>query len=231
MDLAKDLPPCTLNGCTYRHVLIVVDRLTKQRIFKPLQTKETSELVEVMHRRVFCEFGLPCLIISDHGSAFVSHFWRRYCARYNVSTKLSSANHPETDGQSENAVKGLKNYLRAYVNYAQDDWAWFLPDAQFAANNQVSETTGMTPFFACHAYHPRTGSEPPGIYGDPPNHPQALAADQLVQHTREIMEFLQDEIAWAQGSYEYYANQQRQPHPRYNVGDLVYVDARHFNLQ
>jgi hypothetical protein len=129
MDLAEDLPPCTLNNRTYRHVLIVVGRLTKQRIFEPLQTKETSELVEVMHRRVFCEFGLPRSIISDRGSAFISHFWRRYCARHHVSVKLSSANHPETDGQSENAVKGLKNYLRAYINYAQDDWAWFLPDA------------------------------------------------------------------------------------------------------
>jgi hypothetical protein len=71
-----------------------------------------------MHRRVFCKFRLPRLIISDRGSAFVSHFWRRYYARYHVSVKLSSANHPETDGQSENAVKGLKNYLRAYINYA-----------------------------------------------------------------------------------------------------------------
>jgi hypothetical protein len=74
MDLAEDLPPCMLNGRTYRHVLIVVDCLTKQRIFELLQTKETSKLVEVMHRRVFCEFGLPRLIISDHGSAFTSHF-------------------------------------------------------------------------------------------------------------------------------------------------------------
>jgi hypothetical protein len=74
MDLAEDLPPCTLNNRTYRYVLIVVDRLTKQRIFELLQTKETSELVEVMHRRVFCEFGLPRLIILDRGSAFISHF-------------------------------------------------------------------------------------------------------------------------------------------------------------
>jgi hypothetical protein len=74
MDLAEDLPPCTLNGRMYRHVLIIVDRLTKQRIFEPLQTKETSKLVEVMYRRVFYKFGLPRSIISDRGSAFVSHF-------------------------------------------------------------------------------------------------------------------------------------------------------------
>jgi hypothetical protein len=92
-----------------------------------------------MHHHVFYEFRLPCSIISDRGSAFVSHFWRHfwrhYCARYHVSIKLSSANHPETNGQSKNAIKGLKNYLHAYINYAQDDWAWFLPDAQFTVNN------------------------------------------------------------------------------------------------
>jgi hypothetical protein len=126
-----------------------------------------------MHCHVFYKFGLPCLIILDHGSAFMSHFWCHYYARYHVFIKLLSANHPETNGQSENAIKGLKNYLHAYINYAQDNWAWFLPNAQFAVNNQVSKTTGMTPFFACHAYHPRTGAEPPGLYGDPapPNHP------------------------------------------------------------
>jgi hypothetical protein len=57
-------------------------------------------------------------------------------------------------------------------------------------NNNISKITSMTPFFAYHAYHPRTGAEPPGMYGDPLNHPQALAADQLVQRTRKIIEFL-----------------------------------------
>jgi hypothetical protein len=74
MDLAEDLPPCMLNGRTYRHVLIIINRLIKQQIFEPLQTKETSELVEVMYRHAFCEFRLPCLIILDRGSAFLSYF-------------------------------------------------------------------------------------------------------------------------------------------------------------
>ncbi|THC87525.1 hypothetical protein EYZ11_013030 [Aspergillus tanneri] len=230
MDYAEDLPPCTRSGRVYRHVLVVVDRLTKQRIFEPMQTKEVTELVEVMHRRVFSEYGLPRSIVSDRGRAFTSYFWRRYCARYKIKVKLSTAHHPETDGQSENAIKHLKNYLRAFINFTQDDWVDHLPDAQLAANTQTSESTGMTPFFANHGYHPRTGVEPPGMFDDP-THPQMLAADKLIQRTEEVNQLLQTELTWAQEAYERHANKYRQPHPAYQVGDCVFVDARHFTLQ
>ena len=110
-------------------------QLTKSRILEPTRTKGVEELVEVMHRRVFCPHGLPFSIVSDRGSAFVSRFWRRYCERYRTKLKLSSAHHPETDGQTEIANKIVKNYFRSFINYAQDDWVDWIPDAEFAVNN------------------------------------------------------------------------------------------------
>jgi hypothetical protein len=71
--------------------------------------------------------------------------------------KLSPAHHPETDGQTENANKVMKTYLRNYINYTQNNWVDFLPDAEFAANNMTNASTGMTPFFINNGYHPRTG--------------------------------------------------------------------------
>lgn len=227
VDYIQDLPPCKRNGRTYRNILIIVDRLTKGRIYEPTETRSMKELLEVMHRRVFCTKGLPRSIVSDRGRSFVSRFWNRYCQRYRVRIKLSSANHPETDGQSEIAVKICKTFLRSYINYTQDDWLDFLPDAEFTANNSVSETTGMTPFFAELGYHPRTGAEPPGIY-DGPGRPEIESADQLVNRTEAIREWLQDEIVWAQEEHQRHANKHRQPHPEYRLGDEVYVDARHF---
>jgi hypothetical protein len=53
----------------------------------------------------------------------------------------------------------MEQYLRAYVNYLQDDWADWLPAAEFAANNRTSETTGVTPFYAIYGYHLRFGVE------------------------------------------------------------------------
>ena len=141
MDYIEDLPPCRRHGSTYRHNLVIVDRLTKARIIEPMRTKGMEELTEVMHRRVFSVKGLPRTIVSDRGTAFVSRFWRRYCERYSVKIKLSTAHHAETDGQTEIANKLLKNFLRSFVNYAQDDWVDWVPDAEFTANNHVNEST------------------------------------------------------------------------------------------
>jgi hypothetical protein len=49
----------------------------------------------------------------------------------------------------------IEQYLRAYVNYLQDDWADWLPLAEFAANNQASETIGALPFFANKGFTPQ----------------------------------------------------------------------------
>jgi transposase InsO family protein len=228
MDLIEDVPACIRRGQTFRHCLVVVDRLSKDRIYEPLERKTVDCLVEAIHRRVFCTTRLPRSIVSDRGSQFVSHFWRRYCQRYGVSIKLSSAHHPETDGQTENANKILKNYLRAYIDYLQDNWVDYLPDAQFAVNNWVNESIGMSPFFANRGYHPRMGTEPPGTY-DIATHREIERADEIIQRTEKIREWLQDELTWAQEAYTRYANVHRQPHPEYRIGDLVYVDARNFS--
>jgi hypothetical protein len=53
----------------------------------------------------------------------------------------------------------MEQYLSAYVNYEQDDWARFLPIAEFAANNHVSETTGISPFFANYGLNPKIDFE------------------------------------------------------------------------
>jgi len=76
IDYIEDLP-CRRNGRPYRNILVVVDRFTKARIMEPTMTRGVAELVEIMHRRVFCVKGLPRSIVSDRDSAFVSRFWQR----------------------------------------------------------------------------------------------------------------------------------------------------------
>jgi hypothetical protein len=62
--------------------------------------------------------------------------------------------HPQTDGQTERMNTIMEQYLRAHVNYLQDDWAEWLPLAEFPANNQASETTGSSPFFVNKGFNP-----------------------------------------------------------------------------
>ena len=99
--------------------------------------------------------------------------------------------------------------------------------AKFTANNHVNESTRMTLFFADNGFHPCTGVEPAQSYQGSQK-AELLAADKIVANQKERLSYLWDQLTWAQQEQAYWANKQRQPHPELNVGDMVYVDARHF---
>jgi hypothetical protein len=71
-----------------------------------------------------------------------------------IKSALSTAYHPEMDGQTERVNQILEQYLRCYVNYLQDNWSELLLLAEFAYNNTPQDSIGMTPFFANKGYHP-----------------------------------------------------------------------------
>ena len=68
------------------------------------------------------------------------------CTILNIDQNLSTAYHPQTDGQSEQANQWIEQYLRIYGNSEQNDWATLLPLAQYVHNTWVNESTGQTPF-------------------------------------------------------------------------------------
>ena len=121
----------------------------------------------------------------------------------------------------------MKNYLRAYVSYTQDNWVDYPSDAEFAANNHVNVSTGMTPFIADHGFHPRCGIEPPGTY-EGKGKAEILHADKMIERQEAMRTWLRDQLAWAQEEQTRHANKGRQPHPEYKIGDMVYVNAKHF---
>ena len=99
--------------------------------------------------------GLPLEVISDRGTQFTSHFWKRFLELLGIKRCLSSAYHPQSDGQSERANQVLQQYLRCFVSYHQDDWVSLLPLAEFSFNNTLNASTGFTPFFLNSGFHPR----------------------------------------------------------------------------
>ena len=130
-------------------ILVVVDRLSKMHHLVACRTTiDVPTLVELYLRHIWKHHGLPLTITTDRGTQFTSEFWKSVCQCLHVTRKLSTAFHPQTDGQTERINAIMEQYLRAYVNYQQDDWSLWLPMAEFAANNHASETTGVSPFFA-----------------------------------------------------------------------------------
>jgi len=120
MDHLVDLPPCKRNGRIYRHVLVVVDRLTKMRHCMPVTSLDTDELTETFVQHIYRLHGAPEPIVSDRGSAFVSAFWRRLSDRLATALHPSSAFNPQTDGQTEIVNAAINKFLRAYVSFTQD---------------------------------------------------------------------------------------------------------------
>jgi hypothetical protein len=122
IDYITHLPLCTDNGRTYMGILVVVDRLSKKKKkFIPVVHLKVNTLVRAFVEYVWREEGFPDDIVSDRGAQFTSHWWTRLCQRLGTRPRLSTSFHPETDRQTENANAWLQQYLRAYVNYEQDN--------------------------------------------------------------------------------------------------------------
>ena len=80
---------------------------------------------------------------------------RELCKILGVQQNISMAYHPRTDGQSEHTNQWLEPYLCFWVNEHQDNWATYLPLAEFTHNNWPNETTRESPFFLLMGYNPR----------------------------------------------------------------------------
>ncbi len=100
-----------------------------------------------------------------------------------IKRKLSTAFHPQTNGQTERQNSKMEAYLRAFVNWEQDDWARLLPIAEFAYNNAKNTSTGHTPFKLNCGYHPRVSFEE-----DVDPRSRSRSANELAEELRELME-------------------------------------------
>ena len=89
---------------------------------------------------------LPESVISDRGPQFVVELMRELNKMLGIETKLSTAYHPETNGQIERTNQELEQYLRMYVNHRQNNWAKWLATVEFAFNNKVHTATKSLPF-------------------------------------------------------------------------------------
>ncbi|MBW0530784.1 hypothetical protein O181_070499 [Austropuccinia psidii MF-1] len=136
-------------------ILVVVDRFSVMAILIPTYGTITAlYLAQIFISNVFSKPGLPVSIVSDRGSLFVSSFWTQLCQQLKISRDLSTAFHPETDGQTERVNQILEQYLSMYVSYHQDEWHTLLPLAEFAYNNAEHQSTKQSPFFTIYGRNP-----------------------------------------------------------------------------
>ena len=151
-DFVTDLP----RSQGFDSLLVFCCRLTKMiHVIPCLKTTNAEQFAKLVFEHVVKLHGLPDSIVSDRGSIFTSGFWSSLALHLGVKRKLSTAFHPQTDGQTERMNQTIEQYLRVYCNHQQDDWVDLLPLAEFTYNNSRNSTTGVSPFYANYGYHPR----------------------------------------------------------------------------
>jgi len=97
-------------------VWVIVDRLTKTTHFLPIDFRISMwKLTQIYINEIVRLHGVPSNIVSDRDPRFTSRFWKTLQAALGTKLRLSSAYHPQIDGQSERTIQSLKDLLRTYL--------------------------------------------------------------------------------------------------------------------
>jgi hypothetical protein len=128
MDFIDGLSVSGTSNC----ILVVVNKFTKLAHFLPLRHQYTALLVaKVFLDQVYKLQGLPQSIIYDRYPIFTSNFWKELFTLAKVQLMLSTAYHPQSDGQTEKVNQCLETYLRCFVSACPKSWLQFLPLVEF----------------------------------------------------------------------------------------------------
>ena len=124
--------------------------MTKERYYIPCTTDKNGTIAKatayLLLNNVWKFHGLPLSLTLEQSPQFISGVWKNLCKILGIKINLSTAFHPETDGQSEITNQEMERHLCTFVNYQQDDWSEKLGMAEFAANNNQSTSTKLSLF-------------------------------------------------------------------------------------
>ncbi|KAL0320232.1 UNVERIFIED_CONTAM: Transposon Ty3-I Gag-Pol polyprotein [Sesamum radiatum] len=145
---------------------------------------------ELFFKNVTKYFGVPQNIVSERDTRFTGRFWTVFFNMLGTELKFSTANHPQTDGQTERVNALLEDYIRHYVAASQQNWMDLLDVAQFSYNLHKSSATGMSPFELVYGQQPRTPHEVPvQKMGS-----KSPAAYQLARNKQELFDEANDSL-------------------------------------
>ncbi|GJT02818.1 putative reverse transcriptase domain-containing protein [Tanacetum coccineum] len=212
MDLVTKLPR---SSGGYDAIWVIVDRLTKSAHFLPIREDyKTEKLARIYINEIIARHGVPVSIISDRDGRFASHLWQALQEALGTKLHMSTAYHPETDGQSERTIQTLEDMLRACVMDFGGSWDTHLPLVEFSYNNSYHTSVKCAPFEALYGRKCRS----PVIWTEVGE--SQLIGPELVQETTEKIFQIKERLKTARSRQKSYADKRRKP-LEFKVGDRV----------
>ncbi|GKD81552.1 putative reverse transcriptase domain-containing protein [Tanacetum coccineum] len=104
------------------------------------------KLAKIYVNEIVARHGVPVSIVSDRDGQFTSNFWQDFQEELGTKLHMSTAFHPQTDGQSEQMIQTLEDMLRACVINFGSNWDDHLPLVEFAYNNSYHASIKMPPY-------------------------------------------------------------------------------------
>ncbi|GJP46957.1 hypothetical protein CLOM_g6194 [Closterium sp. NIES-68] len=220
LDFITGLPP-TSSG--HDAILVVIDKFSKMGHFIPTHTTaRTEETAQLFVRHIISRHGIPTTLISDRDPKFTSRFWKELMSLLGTKLAMSSAYHPQTDGQTERLNQIVEQLLRAACKDDISKWDLHLPVLEFAYNNATHAATGQTPFFLCYGRHPLTPQKPTASATVQPAHDFITTMHQLWDRTHKRLLDIQQQ-------QKRQADRHRNDHT-ITVGDQVLLDTRNLDI-
>jgi hypothetical protein len=217
MDFVEALP--RVRGKSV--ILTVVDRFSKYAHFIPLAHPYSAESVaQAFYSDIVRLHGIPQSIVSDRDTVFTSTFWKELMSLLGTKLHMSTAFHPQTDGQSEAANRVIIMYLRCLTGDRPRQWVRWLPWAEFVFNTAYQSSLRDTPFRVVY------GREPPTIRSYEPGDSRVPAVARSMEEREAFLEDVRYRLAQAQQVQKraYDANHRQ---VSYQVGDWALLRLRH----
>ena len=227
MDFITDLP---MTKQKHDAVLVVVCRLTKMAHFIPCAiTCTAQQAADLLIQWVFRLHGTPDSFVVDRDARWRSMFYRSWCQLLNIDIGMSTAFHPQSDGQTERMNRILEEVLRHYINPSHTAWEELLPWAEFAVNSAFQESIQTTPFVLNYGWQPSSPFEL-GLRAlhaaAPVPHPDAATAASLA---RERIQRARKCLQAAQDRQKHYADAHRAP-LSLTVGQYVLLSSKNIKI-
>lgn len=223
MDFVEGLPKSQGKDV----ILVVVDRLTKYAHFISLSHPYTAQdIVTLFLDNVFKLHGLPKVILTERDPIFTSQIWQSLFKSLQVQLHLTTAYHPQTDGQTERVNQCLENYLRCMCFNSPRRWHYWLSLAEWWYNTSYHTSLKITPFQALYGFPPPMVAEV--VIPDCPD----LSMQEQLRNRRTAQQVIKDNLIKAQARIKHQADKHRYDR-EFAVGDMVYLKIqpyRHTSL-